>query len=176
MKKQFTLLSLIFLIAACGGNNKKNNETTEDAKKDKIELKSDEGSVSIDGNEGKMVIKAEDGSKVEVNVGDNQSLPDGFPKDIVPIYKNSKIIATSRNLVDEKESFLVSIGSDDSVDDIAKFYKSQFSKKEIKTDVNMNEMSMLAIEKDGYTISIQVIPAEDEDFGKSAATITVISN
>lgn len=178
MKKQFTLLTLIFLIAACGGNSDKNSESFDDNKKEsknKVELKSDNGSITIDGEDGKMVMEGEDGSKVEVNVGEGQSVPDGFPKDIVPIYKDAKILATSKNYVDEKESFLISFGSDDSVDDITNFYKSKFSKKEIKTNMNMNGMSMLAIEKDGFTISIQILPAEDDEYGKSAANITVIN-
>jgi hypothetical protein len=175
MKKQITLLSLIILMAACGGNNNKNAESTEDSKKDKIELKSDDGSVTIDGDKGKMAIEAEDGSKVEVNIGGRQSVPDGFPEDIVPIYKNSKIIATSKNFVEGKESFLVSLGSDDSVDEIANFYKGKFSKKEIVSDMNMNGVKMLAVKKGDYNVAIHIL-ASDVDEYPTAASITLTAN
>ncbi len=175
MKKQFILLTLVMFLAACGGSSDNSSEKSEDKKKDNkdnVEVKTDKGSISVDGESGSMVLEGEDGSKVEFSVGEGQKIPDGFPKDIVPIYKGAKIMATSKNLVDDKESFLVSLGSDDSVDDLADFYKSKFSKKEIKTSMNMNGMHIMAIEKGGYAISIQIVPAEDEKYGKSAANIT----
>lgn len=181
MKKQITLLLLIFFLAACGssdagkqgasGKEKSEKEQSDDP--ESFELKTDEGKITVDKDNAKLVIEGKDDSKVEMSFGEGQSIPEDFPIDLVPIYKGSKLMATSKNLVGDKGSYVISYGSEESSKTIKDFYKNFYTKSEVKTDISMNGIEMLAVQKGDYTISIQILAAEDEDYGKTAVNLTV---
>ncbi len=176
--KQITLLLFIFFLAACGSNNAGKQGTSEKEQSDgpeSFELKTDEGKIKVDKDNAKLVIEGKDDSKVEMSFGEGQSIPEDFPIKIVPIYKGGKLLATSKNLVSDKESYVISYGSEESGKTIKDFYKDFYTKSEIKTNMSMNGIEMMVVQKGGYTISIQILAAEDKDYGKTAVNLTVVT-
>jgi hypothetical protein len=177
MKKQITYLLLIFFLAACGSNNAGKQGTSEKEQSDdpeSFELKTDEGKIKVDKDNAKLVIEGNDNSKMEMSFGEGQSLPEDFPLDLVPIYKGSKLMATSKNMVGDQGSYVISYGSEEGGKAIKDFYKNFYSKSEIKSDMSMNGINILAVQKGDYAISIQIFAAEDDDYGKTAVNLAVV--
>lgn len=87
------------------------------------------GQVSVDKNSGKdtyTFTSKEDGSKVQV--GSNVSIPDGFPKDIFPIYKNAVLVSSSNHSKDNSgRTYTVLFSTKDSSSQVSEFYKNVFT-------------------------------------------------
>lgn len=129
MKKKITvflvLVMALMLLAGCG------SEKT---------IKTDEGKVSI--GEDKLTFEGKDGSKTEMNVADGKgekvALPDGYPKDLLPIVDDSKIIMANKNEADGKATYLISFTCSKKAKDVNEYYKGVLKDT---TDLNTSQIN-----------------------------------
>lgn len=113
MRKKLAILVVLVmafsLMAGCGSGK---TVTTDDGK--------------VSYQEGKATFEGKDGSKTEVNVaeeGQEVALPDGYPKDLLPIVDNAKIVMANKNEADGKVNYMISYTCSKSAKDVWEFYK-----------------------------------------------------
>jgi len=150
MKKQFYFLPIFFIsitltmvtLGSC--SREKSFETDEGkvtVKKEgkKMKIKTKEGIITMtgEGEEGQVDIKAEGREKFTVSYKKGK-LADSFPKD-VPIYSPSKV-AVSQVMGDGK-SVLAKLTTPDDPSMVANFYKKRLPKEgwEIKNEMDMHK-------------------------------------
>jgi hypothetical protein len=126
-----------------------------------VTIQSDEGEVSISSDEETVEIKSDEG---EATFGEGAELPEGFP-DAIPVYGNMDITSSWSSTDEGVTSYSISAISEDSVDDIFEWYKSQLQGWEISGEFTMDsddgKTSSLNAVGEGFELNIMV--AEDED-------------
>jgi hypothetical protein len=114
----------------------------ETGKKVDIDLKGKEGQIKITGKEGSF----EAGEKVAV--------PDDFPKD-VPIYPGAQARMAMKN---KDQGVTMMLGSKDSLDQVASFYKKELADKGWKQEAEMTmpEHRMFTCSKENRKVVVSV--------------------
>jgi hypothetical protein len=79
--------------------------------------------VNIDSGKGSVEIETEEGT---FSAGDNR-LPEDFPKD-VPIYGAATVAGAVTSTIDDNKTFVVTLATEDSVDQVADFYRAAMVK------------------------------------------------
>ena len=166
MKKRYFLLTflictIITMLSLGACSQEKSIETdkgkvTIKEQGKKIEVKTEDGSLTMTGDDkkGQINIKTEDGETINVSYGKGK-LPDNFPKD-VPIYSPSEVIVSQ--VIDEEKSVMVSLSTKDDPSIIAKFYKEKLPQEgwKIKNEMSMGNMVLVQGEKGEKVLNVTV--------------------
>lgn len=118
--------------------------------------------VSVDESGDSITIKGDDGSSMEVNSGEGK-LAEGFP-DEIPLYDGA-IRDSSAFKMDTASTFTALIGTNDSIDDVRKFYDQALAENGWKTVYSDDSASA--------TDRMLTYSAENTDWG---LTVTVAPN
>ncbi|MEA1974507.1 MAG: hypothetical protein U9N10_02980, partial [Bacillota bacterium] len=161
MKRIITIFFVILLIGvvftACG----KDEKIEEDVD---IDVKSS-------GNE--MTIKDDNTeTNVALNLNKSVDLPDEYPKDVLPIYKDLFIVAGSKNA---DGSFLVTGLSNDVIADVAEFYDSIFEDGNIIMHMFDGEEYSVMGELEAYSCTVLLADETegDTEFKTSVSIVLV---
>ena len=177
------LLAIVFT-GGCKGRIVQN--LTENAIEKAIEQESG-GNVDVDLDDGEITIQGEDGEvnistddeTVEIQSDDGEAtfgtgadLPEGFPSG-VPVYDNMTITTSWKSSADGKDNYSITAVSEDNVDDVFGWYKSELEGWEIEgefsldTDEGKNaslgakngamELTLMVMETDEGTTIVQTV-------------------
>ena len=128
---------------------------------EKIKVTTDEGTITMSGNEekGQIAIKTEEGEALNVSYG-KDNIPDNFPKD-VPVYSPSAVKMTQ--IIDDNKS-VISLGTKDDISKVAAFYKKELPAQgwSVKNEMSMGTMSLLHGEKGNRTLNVTVNKSDAE--------------
>ena len=128
---------------------------------EKIKVTTDEGTITMSGDEekGQIAIKTEEGETLNVSYG-KDSIPDNFPKD-VPVYSPSAVKMTQ--IIDDSKS-VISLGTQDDVSKVAAFYKKELPAKgwSIKNEMSMGNMSLFHVQKENRALNVTVNKSDKE--------------
>ncbi len=99
-----------------------------------------------------------DKSEGSAEVGENVKLPDDFPED-VPVYKNAKIKGTNISKMDNGELMVITMQTDDNLQDIGKFYKDELVKNGfgIENEFETDKSVTLTSRKGSTTVVVSAI-------------------
>lgn len=168
MKKLMILmLSLVLSVTACSGGTTNTEEQTSG---------NDEVKVNIDKNKDTTVIEAGNDTKIEVSndMQANVPLPEGYPDEILPIYKGAKVMVAMENV---DESYSVVILSEDAVEEVKAFYDKVTEEAVIMAKQQDKDSYMVMGDLNGSAITV-IVEAADEDQEmdgfKSMASLTVL--
>lgn len=105
-----------------------------------------------------LAFYALEGSKSEVNIEEELTLPLGYPKDIVPIVEDGKIIMVDVIPSDtsSREGYMITVNSTISEGDISLFYKEALKDLEGYSQMSVAGMTIIEAYWDDYMISILV--------------------
>ncbi len=161
MKKVLAVILVLvvmfsFLIIGCG---KKNNETQGETSDD---VKVSDVSTNLNETE----IELSDGSSI--SYGENVSIPEDYPKDEFPIYKNAKIISAMK----QNGGFALVFMSKDEVSKIVDYYKKALDDAKILSEVQDGTAFVKMGEIEGYSFML-MIDEDDTDGFKSVVTISL---
>ncbi|MBN2260077.1 MAG: hypothetical protein JW702_06015 [Clostridiales bacterium] len=146
------VLVITLILYGCGGTEKPTADIDED--KDETTIKTEESEVTV-----------------TTNMNESIDIPEGYPEDILPIYKGLFIATAAKNL---DGSFAVIGFSNDSIDDISTYYENIFKDAVVvMTSVDSeNYMNMGTLKGNTYTVSAAPYV---EDLGyKTSVTIILM--
>lgn len=157
MKKALLILlvaAIALSMAACGGQKHASENTRDD---------------------GYSKVDAED-KEASKNESVDVKIPDGFRKDLIPVYKNSVILETQTDDgMSEFTSYIVVGYTDKDFKKVVDFYKEIASKFQIKDEQEENDFQYLSVkidEKDSVEIFVQDLKDQfDDDIPKDAKTL-----
>jgi hypothetical protein len=153
-------LFLAFTVVGCG------KSLEQKAAEKYIEARSG-GNVDI--KDDGFSIKDEQGNEFSLQQG--KELPEGWPSK-VPYYKKGGIDQSSVMSLPGGKTFSVVILTDDSIEDIADYYKDEFEKENFNKNLEMNSdgSSLLGFEDDDLSVSIGI----SSDSGQQEITQTIV--
>jgi len=159
------LSSLLFLASACA----KSSETEKESEAtDKYKPTVANGKVKAD--ETGMEYKSDDGSiSIDVKSEGEVDLPEDYPADIVPVYPKSKLFLAAK----QGSGYTISMKTDDSVDDICKFYEKNVKYEGEANIQNDGDTAMIMGMSKGLNVIIMVTPNEQADESKNIIAISV---
>lgn len=154
----------IMCLAGCGseqsGETQKGKFTVKEDSEG-VEVRSEDGSVTIQGNEkaGRVKIKTEEGEDLEVTYNKDE-LAEGFPTDI-PLYSPAKI--TMSQILKDKNA-IATLSSQDDTTLVAAFYKDSLPKTgwSLEGEMNMGAMVILQGKKAEKLLNISIVKGENE--------------
>ncbi|MDH4139317.1 MAG: hypothetical protein OEV43_01975 [Coriobacteriia bacterium] len=163
-------VTLVFGMTACQRAEEKVAEEVaekamEDATGSDVEL-----------DENKVTITGEDGESVEIS-GSEAELAEGFPSD-VPVYEDGTIESSGKIAAGGVENYTVSVVTNDSVNDVFEWYKSEFDDKgwnmtsEFSAGTSEGDSAMLSFEKSGRIATLAI---SQEPGGETMIACTVAS-
>ena len=128
---------------------------------EKIKVTTDEGTITMSGDEekGQIAIKTEEGETLNVSYG-KDSIPDNFPKD-VPVYSPAAVKMTQ--IIDARKHF-ISLGTKDDVSKVAAFYTKELPAQgwSVKNEMSMGNMSLLHVQKGNRALNVTVNKSDEE--------------
>ncbi|MEN8905648.1 MAG: hypothetical protein ABF289_06770 [Clostridiales bacterium] len=142
-----------------------------EVKDDEVKMKSEDGETEIEVDEEELNIKSKDGD-INLSGGEKAELPENYPEDIVPIFDGAKIVTSMNSNNDEGISYMITLGSNTSYEDIHKFYKEKMEKNNNYLNMEIEGGYVISGEKDNYTYSIGINDATEEEY-ESIITITI---
>lgn len=155
-------LSLIIPVASCA---RVGSKIAEDAIEKALE-KSSGGNVDLNLEEGGAVVKDEKGG--ETQIGENVSLPEGWPND-VPVYPDTNFSMSTKTKNGEtgKNEYAVwGIVTKGSVEEVYNWYKEKFSGWEFTTDQytksDDGDLAFLYLKSSAYEVSVTIGESGDE--------------
>ena len=136
VKKFIIILAVLVFLTSCGKSGDKPADST--------------------------TIKTDEGHEITVSQDEEGSLPlpEDFPEDIIPVYKDANIIVSSN---DADGSSQIIAMSEEPMEDIVNFYKEAFSDGENASETMTPESYMVLGNKDGIDYMVTVAKADDED-------------
>ena len=165
----FLLLVFVLSLAGCGGLS----IPTEDGgklsfSKDGLQVEGSDGSKATisDDKDGGFVMETSQG---KLQVGENLDLPKGYPKDLVPLFKEDSIITSSSS---ETGEFSVMYISKASTDDCFKYYKELFKDAEDKMEATDENGGTVIATVKNKAIAI-FISKDSEEEKKASIAITI---
>lgn len=116
--------------------------------------------VKIEGDGDKVTYKGED---FEFSYDTDEGLPEGFPKDF-PIYSNSKLISKWASTAEGNEGISVVMESQDSVEKISSFYKTELASKgwTVTSTFSQDGSTVFSFEKDKTEGVLGITDAENK--------------
>ena len=116
-------------------------------------------------------IKGPDGSTI--SVGDKVSLPDGYPKDVVPIMSGGKVIFANKSMDDNKKPvYYVMVEIEKPPADVSAYYKEALKNATNLSDMMMDDMHIISGTKDGQDFGVTLTATDDKK--GATATITIL--
>jgi hypothetical protein len=153
MRKIIALLCVVLLVG-CGGNDV--NDQINDVK--------------ADGNS--LEVTTEDGTEVEISTDMDKAvdLPENYPKDIVPIFKDSKVMAAAENA---DGSFLIMAVTNADLDELKEFYMEILEDSEMIMEQSDDEMYLKMGNMQGFVYTVTIAESFDELDYKHSFTIVM---
>jgi len=141
---------------------KESGENVEiDLEEGEINIQGEEGDVSISSDDESVEIKSDEG---EATFGTGADLPEGFPED-VPVYGNMTITSSWKSTQDGKDNYSITGISQDSVDDVFEWYKSQLGGWDIEgefvIDTDEGKTSSLGAGSGGMEMTLMVMESDE---------------
>lgn len=133
----FALIMSLVLIGCGGGEDQATKDT---------------GSPATEGT-----VKLEDGSKVNYGTakpGTSLSLPDAFPKDIVPLLDDAEINFVNTN--DANKAIGVTFSTDKSLDEAIAFYQKVMADGKVNVENKGEGTYFIVGSKDSYAVTISM--------------------
>jgi hypothetical protein len=163
------LIILMITLAGCGGIS----IPTEDGGKMKIGkdglsfegTDGSKGKITTD-KDGSVVFETDDGN--ELRMGEDLDLPDGYPKDVLPLYKEDSILSTAVS----EGSYHILYRSKASLKDSTEYYKKLVEGAENNTISASDTGAMIFAKIDGRECAI-IINEDSESKNKSNISLTV---
>lgn len=140
----------------------------------KSTIKTNDGTVTTDKNG--IEIKDKDGSTTSVNTGDSKgtSLPEGYPKDIVPVIDGAKIVMSAKNQdANKKITFVIALESKKEITEVGNFYKDVMENAEEKVESEVNNWISIGGKKAKNNVLIIVSDNPSDSNMKSLITISI---
>lgn len=155
MKKLSIILIIFSLSVLLGGCGQKLAEKA---------IESSTG-VEIDNDGQKVTYTSEDGDATTTISGQGQ-LPDDYPKEVK--YYDGELNGAASVDTAMGKTFVLTIKTSDSVDQIVDFYKKYFNDTgwEITSELNLGGMNLVNAEKDNFTLGVSVSEEEREASGE----------
>lgn len=151
------VVALAFSVAGC----KKISEKIGEKVGEEIAGRAVGGDVDVDGDS--VTIQTDDG---EVSIqGDTGEIPEDFPSDF-PIYDGVKVDSSSKMAGETDATFYINLLSDDAVNDIYEWYKTELADEgwkitsDFKNSGSDGDSAMIAVEKDTTTGTITMSTAD----------------
>ena len=175
MKKILVLtLSFILLLSLIGcGKTIKTEDGSISLKNGKIEISNEEGSTTI-GEEG-ITFQGED-EEGESSLSFNEegtSLPEGYPKDLVPVIKGGKVVMSGKDASDDITSYWLSILVEKEFKDVADYYKKIMKDAEDKQEINTENMYVVEGTIDEHFINVSCTKDSSSDGDVTMVSIVV---
>jgi len=114
----------------------------EDSKGNKSSVNSKNGNIEFNGTNG------------NVSAGQNVALPEGYPKELVPLDKEDNITYSAHTNAND---FVVMYSTKESKESVKKFYDKVLEKAENKSNMDLGTSYMLAGTLDKYQVSLSII-------------------
>lgn len=166
--KLFCIVILMFTLSAC-------NSDTKQSKND-VPINTDDTNFTdnekpIETIEENNTDEEENSNTLEIDIEGNLSLPEGYPKQIVPLYKPIKIGLTNRfNISSDTIGYEIQYVSDSDVEDVHNYYVSILKDSQDFYDMSMEPTYSISGYKENYAITLIITPsATDPD--KTSVTI-----
>ena len=147
------------LVAGCG-------QDTADTAAEKIaKAHGVDMDIDRDGDKATYTMSGPGGSTVQV--GENLSMPDGFPKDVAA-YPDMKIISATS----VPQGFMVMGETGDGLDKVAGFYTDKMASEgwEKESEMTQPEMRVITYKKEGRNASINVYKGDEKTTIQLSAT------
>lgn len=143
-----------------------------------IAEKTVEKSTGVEINEGedKVTVTGEDGEQVEIQGGDDASLPEGFPED-VPVYKDADIKMSNSITSDGKTMYSVTLETSDDVDTAGAWCKDALPKEgwnvegDMSSTANGQSSTIISAKKGSMVLNVTVVGPDDDS--KTMISLTV---
>lgn len=154
----FILISLFLLGVVIGCGSNEDQSTKEDVK---VNQSSDEVSINSDKQE----------TNISTDLKKSVKIPEGYPKEIFPIYKDAFVSAASKN---QDDSYSLIYFVNESKETIIDYYKNLLSEANNNMETNNEDGYMNLGNFEGYNYNL-VISAADESIGyKNMVTIILV--
>lgn len=122
------------------------------------------GKVDVNAEDGSYSIESEDGTS-SIGYGDNQKLPEDFPKDDIPYLKEKAVtfVITSEN--EGKQTWSVTTSVDESYEEATAFFEDRIKSPEYSETSNFGfgDSKTFYGVKDSYTVSVSITRPESGD-------------
>lgn len=182
MKKLLSIILIICLVLFMSGCSSDPDDMNDidDVEEDMdvdMEIETDEGTMTIKGDEENIEIETESGEKITYEQN-SKELPEGFPEDVLPISKDIVVTGTQKYQLDEGiTSFNISILSKTSPKEIYEYFKGLL---EDGTDTGFLEEGddtyFISGTKDNWIISIDIHPDDLETEDMNTGGIIMLYN
>jgi hypothetical protein len=142
-----------------------------------IAEKAVETSTGVDIDEGgdSVTVTGDDGETVEIQGGDDASLPKGFPED-VPVYEDADIKMGNSMTSDGKTTYSVTLQTSDDVDTASAWYKDALPKEgwslegDMTSTASGQSITVIGAKKGTMALNVSVMGPDDD----SKTTISLI--
>lgn len=151
MKKIISIILIIllvsFMITGCGSGSKAENISSQDA------------GTNSSAEPPSEVKEIEEKSDTEINVsmgqaGNNMSLPDGYPKDVIPLLEDANIV----NVNDARDTISKAIGigymTSKSLEEAVEFYQDVMKDGKIDMENKTDDSFVILGSKGDYVVTI----------------------
>ncbi|MDD2534155.1 MAG: hypothetical protein PHC86_05595 [Eubacteriales bacterium] len=163
------IAALVFLMTACGGDDQ--STPLDDNEAVVVQTETDAQANQDDDNDATV----ETAMDVDVNInldGDEESvdLPDGYPQNDFPIYKNSYV----ESVVSMNESFTIIAHAKDDPDQVIKFYQDIVKKGTVTVESTANDTYTVLGTLGKNNFQLTVAPEESLDNFKTTYAIFIM--
>lgn len=126
--------------------------------------KATDGKVDIDSDNGNFSVSGENGDST-YSVGDNQKLPDDFPKDKIPYITEKSVSFVFTNSNEGKKSWSVTTTVDKSFEDAKTYFTDKIKEPEFTSvsSYSFGDSQTLYGQNDMYDVSVTVTKPESGD-------------
>lgn len=155
---------IVFALGSCSRERSFESDegkVTVKGEGEKIRVTSDEGTITMSGDEGEgqISVKTADGETFKLSYG-KDSLPEAFPKDI-PVYSPAAV-KMSQTIDDSKS--VVSFSTADDPSQVTAFYKKELPAKgwKVENEMIMGTMTLLHVQKGERELNVTVNKSDAE--------------
>ncbi len=132
--------------------------------------------VEVNQDQSKVTVTGKDGEKVEIQGGDDASLPDGFPQD-VPVYKDATVKMGNSITSEGKTTYSAILQTGDDVNTVSAWYKDALPKEgwtlegDMSSNSNGKTTTVIGAKKGTASLNVTVLGPDDDS--KTTISLTV---
>ncbi len=154
------LVFILMLTAACSQKND-NDQSGQDQPVLDGKVSGDETTAKYESDDGETTFEA--------SLTEEVSLPEDYPADNVPIYPNGKVNMAGKQV----NGFVVSIKTDDSIEEVYKYYIDNIKIDSVQMSQVTAEVGMIMGLLGDFSVSVTVNPNNFDDDGKNLIAIAI---
>lgn len=175
MKKIIILAIVCIIVFSFIGCNKKAKIETEDGTveidKNNVKVKTKDGEANLEVDDNSVNIKSEDGDANLSISEEGVDLPEGYPKDVIPIIDGAKVISAMDTSNDNKKMYIIAMGSNKEKKEVYDYYLNIIKDAENLTKIDAGGGYMRTGKLGNYAVTIGI--NESDDDYKSTVSISV---